>query len=257
MAKLWKILKVFIFGIGALTLALILYGLIMAFIVPLFKGHQQGASKEQIEEVVFEKKEGIYKLVVKSKETEGPAEYLITVFKDGSTLVKSYLLPTKQHHFEYINIDNASFVPLRGNDLGVVLFSSSGDGDGGGDSHVWLLKAADTTMNVREVVSLSNMNRSAAGGLTILGAKYIGLPYQKGFHSEPFVIPVAVRVGDTISISPLLSREGADVLFATLKQEIRSREDKMPKEKDKELAEGYRKSVKEMGEALVERSVPY
>jgi hypothetical protein len=42
-----------------------------------------------------------------------------------------------------------------------------------------------------------------------------------------------------------------------LKQEIKAREDKMPKEKSNELAEGYRKAGKEMSEALVERTMPY
>ena len=112
-------------------------------------------------------------------------------------------------------------------------------------------------MSVREVISLYNVNRSAAGGLTVLGAKYIGLPYQEGFRSEPFVVPVLVRIGDTIAISPLLSREGSDVLFSALKQEIKAREDKISKAKDKELAEGYRKASKEMSAALVERSITY
>jgi len=258
MTKLWKILKVIIFSIGALTLALIMYGLIVSFVVPLFKGHgNQQASKAQGEEVVFEKKEGGYKLVVKSKETEGPAEYLVSVSKDGKPVVQNYRLPTQKYHLEYINIIDASFVTLRGNELGIALYSSYADDEGASDSHVWFLKVANTAMSVREVIELSNVNRSTFGGLTILGSKHIGLPYQEGFRSEPFIVPVAVRVSDTIVISPLLSREGADVLFSVLKQEIKAREDKMSKETGNELAEGYRKAGKEMSEALVERSIPY
>lgn len=258
MAKLWKILKVIIFSIGALTVALIMYGLIVSFIVPLFKGlgHEQTASKEKTEEVVLEKKEGSYKLLVKRKETEGPDEYLVTLSRDGKPVVQSYRLPTQKYHLEYLNIYDASFVPLRGNDQGIVLYSAYADDEGASDSHVWFLKGTDT-MSVREVISLSNVNRTTSGGLKILGNKRIGLPYQEGFRSEPFIVPVVVRVSDTIAISPLLNREGADVLFSLLKQEIRAREDKIPKEKDNELAEGYRKAGKEMGEALVERTIPY
>ncbi len=258
MTKLWKILKVVIFSIGALTLSLIMYGLIVSFVVPLFKGHghEQRASKEKIEEVVFEKKEGGYRLLVKRKETEGPDEYLVTLSRDGKPVVQNYRLPTQKYHLEYLNIYDASFVPLRGNDQGIVLYSAYADDEGASDSHVWFLKASDT-MSVREVISLSNVNRSAAGGLTILGNRRIGLPYQEGFRSEPFIVPVVVRVGDTIAISPLLNREGSDVLFSMLKQEIKAREDKMPKEKDNELTEGYRKAGKEMSEALVERTIPY
>jgi len=59
------------------------------------------------------------------------------------------------------------------------------------------------------------------------------------------------------AISPLLTREGADVLFSGLKQQIKAREDKMPKEKDHELAEGYRRAGNEMSVALSERTIPY
>jgi hypothetical protein len=254
MAKFWKVVKVVVFIWGALTLALIAYGLITTFVPPLFKSQE---SKAPAEEVAFEKKEGGYKLVVKSRETKGPSEYLITVIKDGSILVKNYRLPTQKYHFEYIDINDASFVPLRGNELGIVLYSAYADDESGSDSNVWFLKAADTTMSVREVISLSEINRSGAGGLTILGNRRISLPYQEDFNSEPFVVPVVVRISDTIAISPLLSREGADVLFSLLKQQIKAREDKMPKEKDQELAEGYRKAGKEMSEALSEKSMPY
>ena len=259
MAKLWKALKVLIFSLGALTLALILYGLIVAFVVPLFKGHghMQQASTEHAAEVVFEKKEGVYKLVVKSKETDGSPVYLITVSKDNKPVVQSYRLPTQKYHLEYLNIYDASFVPLRGNDEGIVLFSAYADDEGGSDSHVWFLKASDGTTNVREVIELSNVNRSGIGGLTIVGNRRVVLPYHEGFHSEPFIIPVAVLVGDTISIAPLLNREGADMMFAMLKQKIKAREEKMPKDKGNELAEDYRKAGKEMNEALVERTVLY
>ncbi len=257
MPKFWKVVKVVVFSWGALTLALIAYGLITTFVPPLFKRDTWLASKAPAEEVAFEKKEGGYKLVVKSRETEGPSEYLITVIKDGSTLVKNYHLPIQKYQFEYVNINDASFVPLRGNELGIVLYSSSADGDGDSDSHIWFLKAADTTMSVRDVISLSEINRSAAGGLTILGNRRISLPYQEDFNSEPFVVPVVVRISDTIAISPLLTREGEEVMFSLLKQEIKTREDKMPKEKNNELAEGYRKAGKEMNEALSEKVTAY
>ncbi len=256
MAKFWKVVKVAIFIWGALTLALIAYGLIATLVPPLFKSSKHQKPNAPSEEVVFEKKEGGYKLLVKSKETEGPSEYFITLSRDGKTVVQNYRLPTQKYHLEYLNIYDASFVSLRGNEQGIVLYSAYADDEGASDSHIWFLKAAGT-MSVREVILLSDVHRAENDGLTILGNKRIGLSYQEGFRSESYIVPVVVRVSDIIAISPLLNWEGADVLFSMLKQEIKGREDKMPKENNNELAEGYRKAGKEMGEALVERSMAY
>lgn len=256
MAKLWKVVKVIIFSVGALTLALIAYGLIMTFVPPLFKTSKHQETAALSEEVVFEKKEGAYSLQVKSREAGGPAEYLVTLSKDGRPVVQSFRLPTQEQHLEYVHIYDASFVPLRGGEQGVILYSAYEDDEGTSDSHIWFLKAADT-MSVRDVIELSDVNSAEIEGLTILGNRKIVLPYQEGFRSEQFLVPIVVRVSDTIDISPLLSREGLDVLFSVLKHEVRVREEKMPKEKNHELAEGYRKAGKEMGEAFRERSIPY
>ena len=254
--KIWNVAKKIIFIWGALTLALVAYALFVAYIPPLFKSHKQTKTETPSEQVVFEKKEGGYKLLVKRKETQGADEYLVTLSRDGKPVVQNYRLPTQKYHLEYINIYDASFVALRGNEQGLVLYSAYSDDEGASDSHIWFLKATDT-MSVREVISLSDVHLAESGGLTILGNRRIGLPYQEGFRSEPFIVPVAVHVNDTIAISPLLNREGADMLFSVLKQEVKAREDKKPKDKANELAEGYRNASKEMSEALIEKTIPF
>ncbi len=260
MAKLWKVLKVIIFGVGALTLALLLYGLIQTFVFPLFRSHahQDREAKTPSEEVVFEKKDGGLKLLVKRKETtDGPDAYLITLTKGGAQIVQNYRLPTGKYHLEGVSFYDAALIPIRENEYRIVLFSSYEEEEGGSDSYVWFLKMTDA-MDVREVMQLSDVHRSESNGLVILGNKYFYMPYQKLFRSELFVVPLMARVGDSIRVSPLLSPEGAETLHTAFEQEIKARI-ASPSDggKEEKRGEQYQKVRKEMDEALSERTISY
>lgn len=256
MAKFWKVLKVIIFSVGALTLALLLYGLIQTFVFPLFKGQGHQEAQTSSEETAFEKKEGGYKLLVKRKGTQDQDEYLVTLSKDNATLVQNYRLPMKKYELGDINIYDASFVPLRGSEHGIILYSAYADDEGASESQVWFLKATDM-MSVREVISLSDIHQAGSGDYTIIGNKRISLPYQEGFRSEAFIVPVMIRVGDSIRVSPLLSSEGAEALHAAVEREIKARMDKPSKDKGENLGEQYQKARKELNEALSERTIAY
>lgn len=114
------------------------------------------------------------------------------------------------------------------------------------------------TMNVRDVITLSGVHASEdSRGMTVLGNKRFGIPYQEGFQSGPFVVPVMVRVGDSISISPLLSPAGMEALHSALEQEIKARTANPPKNKEEKLDDQYQKARKDMNEALSEKTIPF
>ena len=256
MEKLWKVLKVVIFSLGVLTLALLAWGLFTTFVTPLFKSAGQRTADAPTEEVAYEKTEGGYKLVIKRREAQGLDEYLVTLNRDGAAVVKNYRLPTQKYNLGYINIYDASFVPLRGNALGIVLYSAYADDEGASESHVWFLKATDT-MSVREVIPLSDIHQSGTGDYLIIGNKRISLPYQQGFRSESFVVPVMIRVGDDIGISAQLSQAGADALHGALEREIKARMSMPSENKEENLGEQCQKARKEMSEALTDRTITY
>jgi type II secretory pathway pseudopilin PulG len=256
MAKFWKVVKVIIFIWGALTLALVLYGLLAAFVVPLFKGQTNQQATASAEETVLEKKEGSYKLLVKQKESEGTNEYLLTLSKDDQPLVRNYILPTLKYKLEYINIYDATILPGRENECRIVLYSVFADDENQSEGHVWFLKSA-ATMTVREVISLSDVHQSVSDGLLILGNKRFGMPNQKTFRSEGFVVPIMIQVGNNISVSTLLSSTGADALRRALDQEIKARLAALSDDKENKHGEQYQKVKKEMSEALSEKVIAY
>jgi len=255
MAKVWKVLKVVIFSIGALTLALIAYGLFTVYVTPLFKAKQQ-KTEAPVEEVVFEKKTGGMNLVVKSKQTDGSDAYSLTLTKEGTPVVQNYRLPTEKYHLEYVRIYDASVIPGRDNDYRIILYSFYADDEQESLSHIWFLKAAGT-VSVREVLELSDLHTNESDVLTILANRRFALPYQEDFRSETFVVPVMVKVGDNISMSPLLNSTGADALHTALEREIKARMEKLSKDKEENLAEQYQKVRKELNEALIEKTIAY
>ncbi len=208
------------------------------------------------EEVVLEKKYGEQKLTVKRKETDGPYAYLLTLTVGNRTIVQNYHLPVQKYHLEYVSFYDASVMLIRENEYRIVLFSVSEGGEGDTETQIWFLKMTDT-VNVREVMRLSDVHRSESNGLVILGSKYFGLPYQEEFRTEPFVVPVMVRVGDSISISPLLSPVGADALHTALEQEIKARMEWPSEGKEENLSGQYQQANKALSEALSEKVFAY
>ncbi len=258
MAKFWKVLKVIIFSVGALTLALIAYGLITTFVTPLFRSAKHQKAEAPVEEVVLEKKSGGTKLVLKRKEAEeGPDTYSLTLTREGTSVIQNYRLPTGKYHLEFVRFYDASVLPGRDNDYRVILYSFFADDEGESESHIWFLKAAGA-VTVSEVLALSDVHATeGSNGLTILGNKRFALPYEEDFRAEAFIIPVMVRVGDGIRIAPLLSSAGADALHAALEQEIKARMEKPSKDREKNIDEQYRKTRKDIDEALSEKTIAY
>ena len=116
MAKFWKVLKVIIFSVGVLTLALIAYLLIITWVPQLFQSSKDRNTAAPAEEVVFEKKDGGMKLALKRREADGAPEYLLSLSRDGSSIVQKYHLPTKKYQIEYVDFYDASIVPGGANE---------------------------------------------------------------------------------------------------------------------------------------------
>lgn len=256
MQKLWKVTKIVVFSWGALTLALIIYALLSSFVAPVFKSHKHQEKAAAVEEVIFEKQYDEHKLVVKRKETEGPDAYLVSLSKGNKNIIQNYRLPTQKYHLEFVRFYDASLVPGRDNEYRIILYSASEEGECNTDSQIWFLKMTDK-MNIREVITLSDVHEKTSGGLVILGNKSFSLPYQDGFHYAPFVVPVRVTVGDSIAVSPLLSPAGIDALHTALEQEIKARMEKPSKNKEEKLGEQYHQVSREFEEALSDKVISY
>src|SRR5574341_1005317 len=195
MAKFWKVIKIIIFSWGALSLSLFLVGLFSMLYSKVFTESKHHDEAKSVEEVVLDRQDGALKLVVKHRVAEGASAYLITITKDNKPIVQNYRLPVEKYHLEDVSFYDAALIPVRENEYRVILFSAyEGDEGGASDSHIWFMKMTDT-VNVREVIRLSDLHKKDANGLVILGNRYFIMPYQTPFRSEAFVVPIMVRVG--------------------------------------------------------------
>lgn len=258
MQKLWKVVRVILMGVGALTLALILWVIFVTSVKPMFMGRGQQETRELTDRVIFEKSEDGYQLKVERKETKGPDKYLLSLSREGRQVVREYRLPVEKYQVEYLDIYDAAFVALRGGDEGVILFAE-GDAESecSSESIIWVIRASRET-SVRDVIRLTDVHRTDQNGLQIVGTKQFALPYQQGFRFETYVVPVIVRVGDAVTVSPILGGEGVDALRASLSQEVRMRLEKVPQdEKGKKLEEQYRKAEMALNEFLTERMISF
>lgn len=257
MAKFWKVIKIIIFSYGALSLSLNLFGLLLMLYSDVFTKATHQDKAAPTETVVLDKQDGALKLVMKRREAESKGAYLITLTKDDKPIVQNYHLPVEKYHLEDVSFYDASLIPVRENEYRVILFSAyEGEEGGASDSHIWFMKMTDT-MNVREVIRLSDLHKKDANGLVILGNKSFEMPYQKTFRSEAFVVPIMVRVSDSISISPLLSTAGADALHSAFEQEVGARLAVPLEAKEEKRSEQYQKVRKEINEALTEKVIIY
>lgn len=258
MQKLWKVVRVILMGVGALTLALFLWLFFVMTVKPMFMGRGQQETRELTDRVIFEKNEDGYKLKVKRKETKDSDKYLLSLSRDGRQIVQEHRLPIEKYQVEYLDIYDAAFVALRGGDEGVILFAEGdGESDCSSDTSIWVIRASRET-SVRDVIRLADVHRTDQNGLRIVGTKQFALPYQQGFRFETYVVPVIVRVGDAVTVSPLLGGEGVDALRASLSQEVRMRLEKVPQdEKGKKLEEQYRKAEMSLNELLAERMISF
>ena len=257
MEKFWKVIKIIIFSYGALSLSLNLFGMLLMLYSNVFTEAKHVDKAAPTETVVLDKQDGALKLVMKRREAEGTGTYLITLTKDDKPIVQNYRLPVEKYHLGNVSFYDASLVPVRENEYRVILFSAyEGEEGGASDSHIWFMKMTDT-MNVCEVIRLSDLHKKDANGLVILGNKSFMMPYQKTFRSESFVVPVMIHVGDSISISPLLSTAGSDSLHAAFEQEVSARM-AVPREANEgKRDEQYQKVRKEINEALSEKVIAY
>jgi hypothetical protein len=251
MGKFTNILKKILVVWGAISLSFILILIIWAFITS--RTGNRAVEKEK--DIVYEKKSEGIKLTVTRKMGKQAGEVLVSLTKGERALVSNYQLPVKKYSTEWLQIRDSKIIPVSENEYRVILYSTAESDDESTD-YLWFLKY-NNQMNVVQVIDMEGMHKIDDQDTIFLGNKHIYLPYAKGFDHGHFVIPIEVRVGDTIRISPLLSQNGIELLKKVFDKEAQKRMEKFRKEEKNEMLKINEKSLKKFSEAIVEKSIPY
>lgn len=264
MAKFWKVLKVIIFIWGALTLALILGTILYVNISERMTA--RSVSQEPTDEV-YEKTFEDIRLTVTHKRGDESGKVLVNLSKAGVSLARNYALPIKKYNLEWFQASDADIIRVTDNEYRIVLYGSGDEDEEFSYDSVWFLKYKNE-LKVVEVVNLSQMRRINDLDMVILGHKNVGLPSQEDFEHVGFRIPIEVRVGNSIQITPLLSQNGIRLIKKVFNEEAQKRMDAVraqkDKAKDKDKEEDGRETLKQvnralnnLNEAIEEKTVSY
>lgn len=251
MAKFWNVCKKIIFVWGAISLSFIVIVMIWAFLSSRM-GHR---TAEEEKDIVYEKKSDGVKLTVIRKTGKRSGETLVSLTKGDRALVSNYQLPVKKYGAEWLQIHDSKILPVNENEYRVILFSTTESDDDSTD-HLWFLKY-NNRMNVVQVVDMEGMHKIDELDTAVMGIKHVYLPYAEGFDYGHFVIPIEVRAGDTIKISPLLNQYGIELLKKIFDKEFQKRMEKLRKDQKNEQVEQYKETLDKFNEAIAEKNIPY
>jgi hypothetical protein len=251
MKKFWTYFKkaIFVWGITSLVIALFLTILLARL---WWVSHKAG---EQEQDVKYEKTLNDIKLSVIRKNDQ-TNRFLVSVTKADKPLITDYLLPVKQYDLDYLTIKDVSIIPVSENEYRIVLYSTLYECDQELANYIWLLKLKEH-MKLVQMIQMSDTHRIEGSEIIIFGNKIIDLPAAADFGYEKIVIPIEIKIGHSIKMTPMLGRKSMDMMKSYFKREILKRKDKLAGSPDTATKELYEKALREFDETISERVIPY
>jgi len=251
MAKFWTVFKKIILVWGFLSLAFVLYAVITLTISTIFNNKVA----EQEQNKGFEKTFNDIKLKV-TRKYDKANRFFVSVTKANTPLIANYQLPTREYDLNWIRITDAAVIPIKGNEYHIILYSAVDDCDQESGHYVWFLKLSNE-MSLIKMISLSDIHNIEGNESMIFGNNIISLPSFTGFKYEQIVLPIEVRIGDTIKTIPMLNQRSIDTMRHYYDKEINARMAKLATSSNAHVLEQYKKTADELKEVLSENVYPY
>jgi hypothetical protein len=233
---------------GVISLAFVLFAIISLTISTLRQEQQEQDDK-------YEKTFNDIRLSVVRKYDQ-TNNFLVSVTRANKPLISDYSLPIKEYDLDWLKITDASVIPVNENDYRIILYSAVYDCDQESAHHIWLLKL-NKQMNLVEMIEMSDMHRIEGSEILIFGNRIISLPSFADFKYQHVIIPIEIRISDTIYTAPMLNRKAIDMMKSYFKNEVQKRKDMLAGPSGTAMVERYTKAAKKFDEAISERVIPY
>lgn len=251
MGTFWTYLKKIIFIWGVISLAFALF-LIISLGISTLVGRKV---VEQEQDDKYEKSFNDIRLTVLRKYDQTNS-FLVSLTRANKPLISDYSLPIKKYDLDWLKITDASVIPVNENEYRIILYSAVYDCDQESAHYIWLLKL-HKQMDLVEMIEMSDMHRIEGNEILIFGNRIISLPSFADFKYEHVIIPIEIKISDTIYTAPMLNRKGIDMMKSYFKNEVQKRKDMLAGASDTAMVERYTKAAKEFDEAISERVIPY
>ena len=251
MNKFLKILKIVVLVWGAISLTLIVSLVIWGLIVSR-PGHR---TSEKPQDTVYEKQLDEMNVKVVQKISDNSDDVLVSLTRAGRPIVSNYHLPVKKYHIEYPRFHDAAILFGNERDYRLVLYSSDDYEDESTDQ-VWVLKG-NNRMELVEMVEMGGMHKIDGDETILLGNKHVALPYYGDFAYVRFVIPVEVRIGNAITVSPLVNQNGVELMKQVFDREAQKRLEKLRKSPDADMLKRHEDAMRKFSEVIAEKNISY
>ncbi len=245
MKKFLSVLKVIVFAIGLCTLLLI--GVGVAF--SIWDSAKSTFATNAGPTILYETKFDTHTLkITESKKSD---ERVVTMnISGGSTGPASIKIEDTWNE-----ITSSKIIPMGDGRYGILLFYRTADCDhssynidlftyGNGIKHV-------ETLDMAEGCQLDGNKRAFYATLPVHSLQV------EGFEAWAFTIPVSIRVGREIIITPLLTHEGIALIQQAAAKNRESIIGKLTREGDKDEMKDYLKAEQELKKALAPRTIRF
>jgi len=210
----------------------------------------------QIEEETYHNKSGDLILDITHRWGKDIDEINMNLKKGSEKLIVNYRLPYKNYGMQFIRITDSKILIAKGGGYRIILFSTDYECPETYSEYVWFLKYQQQCDIVR-VVGLSNMNSIQSKYVEVYGNAIITLPYFEGFPEKQFTVPLAIKANDSISISPLLSQGGKELLKKVFTHITDERVHKLEQQADTVTLHEYSVIKNQFTEYITEQSIAY
>lgn len=246
-------LKYFFIAIGVISSAIILY---IALTVVMDNHPQNSEPESKLPVEIYSTDNSGINLKV-SKDYSNDGRLLVSIARDGQQITNDYELPTKQYDLDELTITDAKVMPLKDNGYGIVIFSTNEECDHcGNGSQIWLLKL-NAKMSFIKMLPLLDVHRLGGDNTHILASRSIQLPYLEQTTSEQIIIPLDIKIGKKIEITPMLDQKSIGLFKQHFGEIINGRLEKLSESNNPNLLEKYKASSAEFNESLSPQIISY
>lgn len=244
MKKFLSVLKVIVFIVGLINLIFI--GVAGAFFFYDFIKPQPADSEPS---TLYETNFNTHTLKVIVSEKGG--DRVVTMDISGSDGTSS----TIKMEDRWSEITDSKIIPLDDGKYGILLLHKTEDCDF--SSYVIDLFTYGNGIKFIETITTTDSYQLDDSASTLFATLSVNAPYVNGFQSWGFSIPVAIRVGREIIITPLLTREGIALIQRVAAKDRQSIIDSLTQGGEKDDLQNYLNAEQELNKVLAARTITF
>lgn len=244
MKKLLSILKWIVFGVGATTILLIAWAGGMA-LLDRFKGSSNSADDESY--IFYKTSFERHKLVVQSVKEDDYTPKMIITGPDG----KTSSLPLSEFSG---TVSGCTITPFGGGKYGIAILREAAEDV---PAHYIDLVTYDKSLRHVKTITMGSGVYLDGKNRKVFATMYPGFPYVEDLPQLNFAIPAVIEIESEVTITPLITAEGANLIRGTVEKNRKKFLEKLRGPDMEEDLKRYLDAEKETKELLTTQRINF